>query len=615
MADDQKDGERLELDEEKAVASEPVGNSSKGNEGSDIEAAVLAARGSTRRADDTIEMPMRFGGVLRPSTNPKNYGEREERPSQDPDKKRNSFTLSKNLSSDYRSRTLREKFKPKSFAEEWQEAIGDEEQEQVMDLSSDMMVEEEKKTSRPPVRITPITKAGTVPPQNPVEEQESPVENGESGTEANTTLVDELGPPEEEVGSEVRESPFAVRSTPPTDASQAQTASVPPPIEVSPIGGMHTDDSIPVLDADQVEDYVEEDDESEADTATDDILDLVDAEEHVEELSEEDVDTIEEEEEPIPIDAAQMEEMAADNDDDDEEEELDISEAEEVSPLPPSSAGSPGMPAGSFPPPAPGEGGAPRIRRRSRKSKEWWARIFNDDYVSTIPKATVRGDQRKVNFIEKNLQVPQNSLVLDLACGNGRHSVGMAKRGYRVVGIDLSLPMLAQAAELAQEENQNINFIHGDMRDLSFDRTFDAVFCMGTSFGYFDDVTNYKCLQGVARALKPGGSFLLEVANRDNVMLKVPDLTWFEGNGSVCMEESAFDFETSRLTVMRQLIMDGGRQVVNDISIRMYSLHELREMLIRAGFSVTSVSGHQATQDAFFGQDSIRILIVAKREK
>ncbi len=286
---------------------------------------------------------------------------------------------------------------------------------------------------------------------------------------------------------------------------------------------------------------------------------------------------------------------------DDDGEEIDLSEAEEMSSAPPA------VPAASK------EGRKPRIRRRKKRSTEWWSRIFNDDYVSTIPKATVRGDQRKVNFIEKSLSLPPNSLVLDLACGNGRHSVGMAKRGYRVVGIDLSLPMLAQAAELAQDENQNINFIHGDMRDLSFDRTFDGIFCMGTSFGYFDEESNLEVLKGVVRSLKPGGSFLLEVANRDHVITQTPDLTWFEGNGSVCMEETQFEFKTSRLEVNRQLIMDGGRQVQNKVSIRLYCLHELCEMFEEAGLTIGSISGHGATQDAFFGKDSVRILITAKR--
>lgn len=288
-----------------------------------------------------------------------------------------------------------------------------------------------------------------------------------------------------------------------------------------------------------------------------------------------------------------------------DEEELDLSEAEEVP-----RTGPPALPSERG-----GDGRKPIIRRRRKQNKEWWARIFNDDYVSTIPKATVRGDQRKVNFIEKSLALASNALVLDLACGNGRHSVGMAKRGYRVVGIDLSLPMLAQAAELAQDERQNINFIHGDMRDLSFDKTFDAVFCMGTSFGYFDDDTNAKVMQGVFRALKPGGSFLIEVANRDHVVGQTPELTWFEGNGSVCMEETSFNFRTSRLVVTRQLIMDGGRQVQNDISIRVYSLHEIEQLLHQTGFELGVVSGHTATPGAFFGPDSVRIFVCAKRPR
>jgi SAM-dependent methyltransferase len=175
--------------------------------------------------------------------------------------------------------------------------------------------------------------------------------------------------------------------------------------------------------------------------------------------------------------------------------------------------------------------------------------------------------------------------------------------------------MLAQAAELAQEERQNINFIHGDMRDLSFDKTFDAVFCMGTSYGYFDDETNAKVMHGVFRALKPGGSFLLEVANRDHIVRHTPELTWFEGNGSICMEETAFDYPTSRLVVTRQLIMDGGRQVQNDISIRVYSLHEIERMLTAAGFELGAVSGHPATPGAFFGPDSVRIFMCSKRPK
>jgi SAM-dependent methyltransferase len=259
---------------------------------------------------------------------------------------------------------------------------------------------------------------------------------------------------------------------------------------------------------------------------------------------------------------------------------------------------------------------SPKMRRRHKRPSEWWAEIFDDDYLSILPTPTSRDDRREVDFIEKNLSVKKGSLILDLACGNGRHAVGMARRGYRVVGVDLSLPMLARAGELAQENDQKINFIHGDMRELGFDKTFDAIYCVGTSMGYFDDSTNIKVLEGIAQALKPGSPFLLEVSNRDHIIEKQPNLTWFEGSGAVCMEETSFNYINSRLCVTRQLIFgNSGRQVNHELSVRLYSLHELGLILSRAGFIVHHVAGHHATPGAFFGTDSSKIIILAVRPK
>ena len=63
-------------------------------------------------------------------------------------------------------------------------------------------------------------------------------------------------------------------------------------------------------------------------------------------------------------------------------------------------------------------------------------------------------------------------MVLDLACGTGRHAIELTRRGYEVVGFDLSLAMLAKAAEEAQDRDQKLNFVQGDMREMTFDGTF-----------------------------------------------------------------------------------------------------------------------------------------------
>ena len=288
--------------------------------------------------------------------------------------------------------------------------------------------------------------------------------------------------------------------------------------------------------------------------------------------------------------------------------EIDLAEAEDLTTpkaAPPSPAkGMPELPRGS----------RGKMKRRRKRTREWWMHIFDDDFMLLAREPSKRGFRSEIDFLEQALGVAPGGLVLDLACGIGQHAVAMAKRNYRVVGVDLSLSMLARAGELAQEAGQKINFIHGDMRDLGFDRTFDAVYCLGTSFGFFDEETNRKVLEGMHRALKPGAALLLELVNRDYVLGKQPNLTWFEGQDVVCMEETDFNYINSRLYVTRQLIVGGGvRQARHEFSVRIYSLHEVGQILHSVGFAVNHVSGHTATPGSFFGADSARMIIRAER--
>ena len=95
---------------------------------------------------------------------------------------------------------------------------------------------------------------------------------------------------------------------------------------------------------------------------------------------------------------------------------------------------------------------------------------------------------------------------------------------------------------------------------------------------------------------------------------KQPNLTWFEGQDVVCMEETNFNYINSRLYVTRQLIVGGGvRQAKHEFSVRLYSLHEVGQILHSVGFAVNHVSGHTATPGSFFGPDSARMIIRAER--
>jgi hypothetical protein len=107
---------------------------------------------------------------------------------------------------------------------------------------------------------------------------------------------------------------------------------------------------------------------------------------------------------------------------------------------------------------------------------------------------------------------------------------------------------------------------------------------------------------------------LLEVINRDFIIGSQPNQVWFEVDGAVCMEETDFDYETSRLRVKRRVANHSGQQNDRHYSIRLYALHEIRALLERNGFRVDEISGREATLGVFFGVHSPKMIIRAERQ-
>jgi SAM-dependent methyltransferase len=200
-----------------------------------------------------------------------------------------------------------------------------------------------------------------------------------------------------------------------------------------------------------------------------------------------------------------------------------------------------------------------------------------------------------------------------VGCGYGRHAMELAARGYHVVALDSSLPLLLRGADEAQRRGLTINFVHGDMREITFEEQFDGAYCVFNTFGYFDDETNKKTAQNIARALKPGARLVIEVLNRDYLIGDLPSRVWWEGDGCVVLEEVNFNYFSSRVVSNRSVVFDDGRQLEQEISIRSYSLHEFGKLLHSAGFRVTEISGGLATRNRFFGAQSRDLIVVAER--
>jgi SAM-dependent methyltransferase len=265
-------------------------------------------------------------------------------------------------------------------------------------------------------------------------------------------------------------------------------------------------------------------------------------------------------------------------------------------------------PASSEPPSAKSE-----EKAASRARRPWWEELFNEDYSRALSRLSDEQIKREASFIEESLGVAQGGVLLDLGCGPGYHAVELAERGYAVVGYDLSLHQLALAADVAQERQQKLNLMQGDMREMAFDSVFDGVYCWNTTFGYFEEEKNFAVAENIFRALKPGGTFLVDVVNRDFVTMQQPSSVWFEGDSAVCMDDMTVDFISSRLRVKRSVMLDDGRTRECPYSIRLYSLHELGKLLHDVGFRVAEASGDPSMPGVFMGQNAPRIIILAQR--
>lgn len=262
------------------------------------------------------------------------------------------------------------------------------------------------------------------------------------------------------------------------------------------------------------------------------------------------------------------------------------------------------------------EGKEPPRKKRKKKPEAWFHKIFNEEYLRTLPKDIHRQTKREVDFLERSLRINEDMRLLDLACGFGRHSIELTRRGFEVAGLDLSMPLLKKALTEAKKQSLSIKFIHGDMRDLNFDSIFDGCFLWQTSFGYFEDRVNLQVLRGINRALKPGGRLVVDVINRDHIVRDMPHRIWWEGVDCVFLEEVELDHNTSILHTKRSYIYEDGTPPLEQNSyIRLYSLHELRQLFRAAGFEPQEVSGELHHRGRYLGPASSRIILMGRKRK
>jgi len=213
----------------------------------------------------------------------------------------------------------------------------------------------------------------------------------------------------------------------------------------------------------------------------------------------------------------------------------------------------------------------------------WYTKNFTLDMVNE-PWTQVEMTRREVAFVHDALVLEGQERILDIGCGFGRHSIELARQGFRVVGVDISNSLIEYAREQARTAGLDIEFIHADIRQLSFENEFDAVLnlCDGV-IGYLEtDQENHKLFEVVARALKVGGKSIIHIPSADHARKHFPSKTWSKNKQMIELLEYEWD-EDSRSALITSYNLSFGEVLHGLMPIRsrqrLYTMDELGAVL------------------------------------
>jgi D-alanine-D-alanine ligase len=253
--------------------------------------------------------------------------------------------------------------------------------------------------------------------------------------------------------------------------------------------------------------------------------------------------------------------------------------------------------------------------------QEWWRKLFNALYVKTDGDVVenVENTRREVDFIVSAAAIQPHSAILDLCCGQGRHCLELARRGFRNVnGVDRSRYLIRLAKKRAQNEGLQVVFKEGDARNPRLnENSFDCVAIMGNSFGYFSNKQDdEKVLSTVGKILRPSGQLILDITDGAYMAdhFDRRSWEWIDEHHFVCRERS-LSADRERL-ISREVIVHDEMGVIADqfYAERLYTKEAIAKLLEKTGFRNIRHHGNVealSDRDQDLGMMARRILLSA----
>lgn len=246
--------------------------------------------------------------------------------------------------------------------------------------------------------------------------------------------------------------------------------------------------------------------------------------------------------------------------------------------------------------------------------KNWRKKFFRKEIFSPGRSEVLAQAPREAAFVLRAMGLKKGAKLLDLCCGTGRHSLIFAKRGLDVTGLDAT-PAYLREAERRGRGLKNLRFVKGDMRRLPYREEFDAVVNLWTSFGYFlDPADDLKTLKAVARALKPGGLFLIDLVNAGWLDRHLVPRNWtLRDDGTYLLEEvKVLRGRDLATTNSWTVIGRNGKTASATFFVRNYDYARLAGLMRKAGLAPQRRWG--ALDASPFREDGRRMAILARKK-
>lgn len=250
------------------------------------------------------------------------------------------------------------------------------------------------------------------------------------------------------------------------------------------------------------------------------------------------------------------------------------------------------------------------------KSSDWYKKIWTLDIKNM---SWVENTQNEVDYLIDLCRLNRTERILDLACGFGRHALEFARRGFEVVGVDITDIYVDDAKKTAEKMGlSNASFICRDIRDLDFCGEFDVVLSLADgAIGYLEnDEENLRIFDVISRALKSGGQHVCDLVCGDYAEAHFPVKLWDAGEKAISLSEFDWNPET-------RIMMFGNRdfaygevltkpEIAEGDPTRVYTLAEIKEIMKARGMRVLDAFAGYSKQPAC--SQSFQMLVHSRKD-